>query len=80
VVTIHPKNPKLQQPEEIPIEYQRHRKVFSEEQSQRLPQYTIWDHAIELLSNTPATLPARLLSLNIVEHEEISKFVNEHLK
>ena len=39
--TIHPRNPKVQQPEEIPTEYQKHKKVFSEEQSQRLPQHTI---------------------------------------
>jgi hypothetical protein len=32
-VTIHPKNPRPQQPEEIPTEYQRHKKVFSKEQS-----------------------------------------------
>jgi hypothetical protein len=79
-ITIHPKNPKPQQLLEIPTEYQRHRKVFSEEQSQRLPQHTIWDHAIELLPNAPATLPARLLPLNVIEREEMSKFVNEHLK
>jgi hypothetical protein len=37
----------------IPAEYQRHSKVFSEEASQRLPQHTIWDHAIELLDGAP---------------------------
>jgi Reverse transcriptase (RNA-dependent DNA polymerase) len=54
--------------------------VFSEEQSQRLPRHTIWDHAIELLPNAPATLPARLLPLNMMECKEMSKFINEHLK
>ncbi len=32
----------------IPSEYMKHGKVFSEEQLQRLPKHTIWDHAIEL--------------------------------
>ncbi len=41
----------------IPSKYQRHKKVFSEEESQRLPQHTIWDHAIELLPGAPASLP-----------------------
>jgi hypothetical protein len=48
----------------IPREYQRHEKVFNEEKSQRLPEHTIWNHAIELLPNAPATLSARLLPLN----------------
>ena len=81
-VTIHPTQrqpePVLQKP--IPKEYQKHSKVFSEEKSQRLPRHTIWDHAIELLPNAPATLPARLLPLNQKEQEEMQKFVEEHLR
>jgi hypothetical protein len=38
-------------------EFARHRKVFSEEDSQRLPKHTVWDHAIELLPSTPNSLP-----------------------
>ena len=63
----------------IPKEYRKHAKVFSEEQSQRLPQHTIWDHAIELLPGAPNTLPGRLLPLNQKEIEEASKFIQEHL-
>ena len=47
----------------VPKEYQRHSKVFSEAESQRLPQSTVWDHAIELLLGAPNTLPGRLLPL-----------------
>jgi len=54
--------------------------VFDEESSQRLPRHTIWDHAIELLPNTPATLLGRLLPLTQKEHEEMHKFIAEHLK
>src|SRR6266576_367334 len=57
-VTIHPANPERKDDgEAIPREYHRHKKVFDEESSQRLPRHTIWDHAIELLPNAPATLP-----------------------
>jgi len=63
----------------IPIEYMRHKKVFSEHESQRLPQHTIWDHAIKLLPGAPTTLPGRLLPLTQSEIEEASKFVQEHL-
>ena len=47
----------------VPKEYQRHSKVFSKAESQRLPQSTVWDHAIELLPGAPNTLPERLLPL-----------------
>jgi len=80
-VTVHPTNPKQSQGlEEIPWEYHRHKKVFDKESSQRLPRHTIWDHAIELLPNAPATLPGRLLPLMQKEHEEMHKFMAEHLK
>jgi hypothetical protein len=40
----------------------------------------IWDHAIELLPNAPASLAGCLLWLPQNELEEIHKFVQEHLK
>ena len=61
-------------------EYQRHSKVFSEAESQRLPQSTVWDHMIELLPGAPNTLPGRLLPLTQEEKAEMHKFVQEHLK
>jgi len=63
----------------IPLEYQRHSKVFSGEASQRLPSHTIWDHAIELLPGAPTTLLGCLLPLTQVEKEEAHKLVAEHL-
>jgi hypothetical protein len=80
-VTIHP--PKQPNPEPIPgvpNEYQRHAKVFSKAASQCLPQFTVWDHAIELLPGAPPTLPGRLLPLTQEEHEETRKIVREHLQ
>jgi len=64
----------------IAAEYSRHRKVFDEEKSQRLPQHTIWDHAIELNPEAPRTLPERLLPLTQKEIEKVHKFIVEHLK
>ena len=66
--------------ESIPEEYRHYQKVFSEEKSQRLPQHTIWDHAIELMPEVPRTLPGRLLPLTQEEIVEVYKFVAEHLK
>jgi hypothetical protein len=80
-VTIQPGEPrKREETPKLPTEYKRHKKVFDEEKSQRLPKHTIWDHAIELLPNAPATLLARLLPLNQKEQEEMQKFMEEHLK
>src|SRR5216684_2349007 len=75
-------NPPKEDPshEKIPRHYRCHTKVFSEEQSQRLPSHSIWDHAIELLPNVPHTLPGRLLPLTQLEIQEIHKFVAKHLK
>ncbi len=42
---------------QIPQEYSKHSKVFSEEKSQRLPKHTIWDHAIKLLPGALSTMP-----------------------
>jgi len=64
----------------VPRAFHRHAKVFSEQQSQRLPEHTVWDHAIELLPGTPASLPGRLLCLPQDEIKEVSKIVAEHLQ
>jgi hypothetical protein len=61
-------------------EFARHRKVFSEEDSQRLPKHTIWDHAIELLPSALNSLPGRLLPLKQDEIAEAYKFIAKHLK
>ena len=66
-------------PSKIPEEYQQHHKVFSKEQSQRLPSHSIWDHAIKLLPGAPNLLPGWLLPLNLEEKAEIHKFIQEHL-
>ena len=54
--------------------------MFSEQKSQCLLKHTIWDHAIELVPDTPCTLPGRLLPLTQEEIAEVHKFVAEHLK
>ncbi len=56
-ITIYPKAIPAAPIGGIPSKYRRHKKVFSEEELQRLPRHTIWDHAIELLLGAPALLP-----------------------
>ena len=45
-----------------------------------MPRRTVWDHAIELLPNTPKSLAERLLRLPQDEIREIEKFTVEHLQ
>src|SRR5260370_10452164 len=75
---IHPPE-KTDDPRQIPRQYRCHTQGFSEQQSQRLPAHSIWDHTIELLPGAPHTLPGRLLPLTQLEIQEIHKFVAEHL-
>jgi len=56
-IVFHPKRIPAAPIGGIPSKYQRHKKVFSEEELQRLPRHTIWDHAIKLLLGAPASLP-----------------------
>ena len=79
-VTFHNPVSSSLEPPKVPVEYQYHNKVFSEEELHRLPQHTIWDHAIELLSGAPHTLPGRLLPLTQAEIAETHKFIQEHLE
>ena len=67
-------------PTTLPEEYQRHAQVFSEERAQRFPEPRIWDHAIELKKDAPATLPGKIYALTQEERKALRVFVEEHLK
>ena len=77
-VTFEPKEstPNLK----IPPPYQQFTKVFSEEASHEFPPARVWDHAIELKPDAPATLPRKIYPLSQMELQELQKFVDEHLK
>ncbi len=62
-VIFHPKAIPATPIKGLLMEYQQHKKVFSKEELQRLPCYTIWDHAVELLPGAPTSLPGWLLPL-----------------
>jgi len=65
--------------QKIPLEYRRHAQVFSESAAQRFPGPRVWDHAIELKPDAPATIPGKIYSLTVTEQEELLKFVKEHV-
>ena len=63
----------------IPPQYQRHAKVFSEQQAQHFPESRLWDHAIDLKPEAPSTLPGKVYSLTQSEQQALQEFVREHL-
>ena len=77
-VVIEPRKPTSDS--RIPQPYRQFTKVFSEEASHEFPPAQVWDHAIELKSDAPATLPGKIYPLSQTELQELQKFVDEHLK
>ena len=69
----------VQNKQPIPAEYERHRQVFGEEESQRFPGPRIWDHAIELKPGAPSTIPGRIYALTQAEQKALETFIHEHL-
>jgi hypothetical protein len=56
---------------QLPKEYERHAKVFSEREAQRFPGPRIWDHAIELKKDSPSTIPGKVYALTQVEQKAL---------
>ena len=65
---------------EIPEEYQRHLKVFSEEESHRFPPSRPWDHAIELKEGALEAINCKIIPTTKEEDEALKKFIKEQLE
>jgi Retroviral aspartyl protease len=65
----------------IPEEYQRHHKVFLDQQATRFPLSRPEDHAIKLIPGAPETINCKVYPLTLAEQEATRKFLeeNEHL-
>src|SRR6202012_134630 len=64
---------------EIPDKYKRHAKVFSEEESHRMPTSKPWDHAIDLKPNAPASFDCKIYPLNQAEDAALEKWLDKEL-
>ena len=62
----------------VPSPYHEYLDIFSERRSQRLPEHTIWDHAIDLKPTFVPQAP-RIFPLSPEKHDKLGKFVKEHL-
>jgi hypothetical protein len=65
--------------EQIPKEYYKYHKVFSEQAAQCFPASKPWDHAIDLLPDASKTLNCKLYPLALGEQDSLDKFIKEHL-
>ena len=65
---------------EIPAVYNRFKRLFSEEASQRFPPKRPWDHAIELKTDTPDTIPCKVYPMTPAEDKALEEFIWEQYK
>ena len=66
--------------EDIPKEYKDFNdRVFNKAVFEKLPDWSKWDHAIELIPNTMLK-DYKMYPLNVKEQKELNKFLEEHLK
>jgi hypothetical protein len=65
--------------EQVPAEYHKHGKVFSEQASERFPGKRRWDHAIDLKPDAPTSIDCRVYPLAPKEKEEQRKFLKANL-
>ena len=63
----------------VPKEYHQYLKVFSKEESEKMPMRKPWNHAIEL-KNIFKPKKGRLIPLSYEEQEEVSAFIDDQLK
>ena len=64
----------------IPEEYQRHWKVFSEEESHHFPPSRVWDHTIDLKDGAPPKIDCKLIPMTPGEDEALREFLAEQMK
>ena len=66
--------------EMVPLPYQWHFKVFSEKESERLPEHKPWDHAIDLKPDAPETIRTKIYPMSVNEQEELDRFLEDNLQ
>ena len=64
---------------EIPPQYQKLAKVFSEKESQRFPPSHPWDHMIEFKKGAPEAIDCKVYPMSRLEDEALKAFLDEQL-
>ncbi|ETW81478.1 hypothetical protein HETIRDRAFT_317583 [Heterobasidion irregulare TC 32-1] len=63
--------------ERVPKAHHEFLDIFSERKSQRLPEHTYWDHAIDLKPTFKPQVP-KIYALSPEKHDKLGKFIKEH--
>jgi len=63
----------------VPEKFHRWIKVFGKKQSERMPTWKIWDHAIDIKEGF-VPKKGKVYPLSKKEREEVCKFINEQLR
>jgi len=64
----------------VPEEYREYAKVFSEQESERLPEHQPWDHTIDLKPDAPETLRSKVYLMPVNEQKELDNFLEENVR
>jgi hypothetical protein len=73
------KAPRLSATVELPLEYNKHAKVFSEEESQYFPLSKPYNHKIDLVENAEMK-QSKVYPLSILELKELDSYLDENLR
>jgi len=66
--------------EVVPEQYRDFASVFSEKESERLPERRPWDHAIDLKPGAPETVRSKVYPMSVNEQGELDKFIEDQLR
>jgi hypothetical protein len=64
----------------VPEHYWDFSKVFSKEESNRLPTHKVYDHVIDLKPDTPELLRSKVYPMPVNKQAELDRFLEENLK
>jgi hypothetical protein len=64
----------------VPEQYRDFSKVFSEAESDQLPQHQPWDHTIDLKPDAPETQRLKVYPMPVNEQAELDRFIHENLE
>lgn len=76
----HQAKPKKTFDEMVPEEYRQYAKVFSEPDSERLPEHKPYDHTIDLKPDAPETIRSKVYPMPVNEQAELDAFLDENLR
>ena len=61
-------------------EYQQHARTFNEKESHQFPPKRMWDHAIDLLPDTPKAIDCKIYPMGRGEEDSLQEFIKEQLE